>query len=134
MTHTLLRYVASIGLGLMLALPFLAGASFASAQGIDLTDPDQLLNPDFTDATGLGDGDVNTTIGNIINIVLGFLGVIAVIIVLFGGFKWMTAGGNDDKVGEAKKLLVAGVIGLAIIFSAYAITSFVLTSLVNASQ
>jgi len=51
---------------------------------------------------------------NIINLVLGFLGLIAVIIILIGGFKWMTAGGNEEKVGEAKKLLIAGLIGSTI--------------------
>lgn len=133
MTHTLVRYLASIGLGLTLAFSLLGVAHFANAQGIDLSDPDALLDPEFSDATGLGEADLQSTIGNIINVVLGFLGVIAVVIVLFGGFKWMTAGGNDEKVQEAKKLLIAGVIGLAIIFSAYAITSFVLTSLISAS-
>lgn len=134
MTKALLRQAASIALGVLFAAMFLGVAHIAGAQGIDLTDPDALLDSEFSDATGLGDADLKTTIGNIINVVLGFLGVIAVVIVLFGGFKWMTAGGNDEKVQEAKKLLIAGVIGLAIIFSAYAITSFVLTSLVSASQ
>ena len=134
MTHTLLRYAASIGLGLLLALPLLGAIQPVHAQDFDATDPDTFLDSDFQEATGLGDADLKTTIGRLINVVLGFLGIIAVVIVLFGGFKWMTAGGNDEKVTEAKKLLIAGVIGLAIIFSAWAITSFVLTSLVTASQ
>lgn len=132
MTHTLVRYAASVGLGLTLALSSLGLAQFAHAT-TDLTDPDEVLPSEFTDATGLGDANLMETIGNLINVVLGFLGIVAVVIVLFGGFRWMTAGGNDEKVQEAKKLLIAGVIGLAIIFSAYAITSFVLTSLINSS-
>lgn len=135
MTHTLLRYAASVGLGLMIAFSFMGITQFAHAQDtIDLSDPDSLLDSGFTDATGLGTSDLRTTIGAIINVVLGFLGIIAVIIVLLGGFKWMTAGGNDEKVQDAKKLLIAGVIGLAIIFSAYAISAFVLSSIINASQ
>lgn len=134
MTQTLIRYALSIMLGVALALPLLAVVQLpvAHAQGNEL-DEDYLLPDEFTGATGLGEADLESTIGNIINVVLGFLGIVAVVIVLFGGFKWMTAGGNDEKVAEAKKLLVAGVIGLAIILSAYAITSFVLTSLVQAS-
>lgn len=73
--------------------------------------------------------DVKGTIAKIINIILGFLGVIAVIIILAGGFKWMTAGGNEDKVGEARKMIIQGVIGLVIIFAAWAIASFVVTQL-----
>ena len=134
MTHKLIRYATSITLGLVLALSFLGVSHFAHAQGIDLTNPNELLTDDFSGATGLGQADLQKTIGNIINVILGFLGIVAVVIVLLGGFKWMTAGGNDEKVQDAKKLLIAGVIGLAIIFSAYAITSFVLTSIINSSQ
>jgi hypothetical protein len=57
---------------------------------------------------------------------------VAVVIILLGGFKWMTAGGNEDKVGEAKKLITAGIIGLVIIVASFAIASFVLNSLMGA--
>jgi hypothetical protein len=52
---------------------------------------------------------------------------------LLGGFKWMTAGGNEDKVGEAKKLITAGIIGLVIILAAFAIATFVLSQLLSAT-
>lgn len=77
----------------------------------------------------LSSTDPRTVIGRIINMALGFLGVIAVGIILLGGFKWMTAGGNEEKTGEAKKLLGAGVIGLVIILSSWAIATFVINSL-----
>lgn len=76
--------------------------------------------------TGLGNNDPRSIAANIINIILGFLGILAVVLILFGGFKWMTAAGNEDKVAEAKKLLVAGVVGMIIILSAYALAAFVL--------
>ncbi len=66
---------------------------------------------------------------NIINMILGFLALIAIIIVIVGGFEWMTAGGNEDRVATAKKRLTYGIIGLAIIFLAYAIVKFVLSKL-----
>lgn len=68
---------------------------------------------------------------NIINLVLSFLGLIAVVIILIGGFKWMTAGGNEEKVGEAKKLLIAGLIGLVIILLAWGIATWVVGTVVN---
>ncbi len=80
------------------------------------------------------DKDPREIAAEIINISLGFLGIIAVIIVLFGGFKWMTAMGNDEGIGEAKKLIAAGVIGLAIILSAYAISQFVLREIYGATK
>ena len=68
---------------------------------------------------------------DIIKIALEFLGLIALVLVLLAGFKWMTAAGNEEKVEEAKKLLWAGIIGLVIIVSAFAVANFVLSSLVN---
>lgn len=83
--------------------------------------------------TGLGNRDIRETTGAIINVALGFLGVITVVIVLIGGFKYMIAGGNEEKVDEAKAWILSGIIGLAIILSAYAITSFVVDKLISAT-
>jgi hypothetical protein len=84
-------------------------------------------------ASGLGSGDLKTMIGGVIKAALGFLGVVAIVIVLIGGFKYMTAGGSDEKVGDAKKWIISGIIGLAIILAAYAITTFVIDSLLTAT-
>jgi hypothetical protein len=84
-------------------------------------------------ALGLGNQDPRTTAASVINVLMGFLGIIAVVIILLGGFKWMTAGGGEDKVAEAKKLMTAGVVGLAIILAAWGITVFVLNSLLSAT-
>jgi Zn-dependent protease with chaperone function len=83
---------------------------------------------------GLGNEDPRIIAAGIINVILGFLGIIAVVIVLLGGFKWMTAGGNEDKVAEAKKLIVAGVIGLVIILASWGISKFVIDLLYNATN
>ncbi len=89
---------------------------------------------------GVGEGtlgerqDIRVVIANIIKTAMSFLGIVAVLIVLYGGFKWMTAGGNEEQVGEAKKILIAGVIGLIIIILAYTIASFVVTQLVSATS
>jgi len=73
-------------------------------------------------------------IGNIIKIVLGVLGVILVIIVVYAGFLWMTAGGETEQVKKAKDWMTNAVIGLIIILSAYAITDFVISKLITATQ
>jgi len=83
--------------------------------------------------TGLAERDPRGIAASVINVVLGFLGIIAVGLILYAGFKWMTAAGNDDKITEARKLLVAGVIGLIIILAAFAIANFVLTQLIRAT-
>ncbi|MDO8667998.1 MAG: pilin [bacterium] len=88
---------------------------------------------EFANKSGLpGQGlEFRDLIESIIAWVMGFLGIIAVVVILIGGFKWMTAGGNEDKVGEAKKLLIAGLIGLIIVVLAYAIAVFVLAQLID---
>ena len=76
-------------------------------------------------ATGLGNEDPRTIIASVINVALGFLGIIAVLLILAGGFKWMTAAGNDEAISSAKNLMVAGVVGLIIVLSAFGIARFV---------
>jgi len=53
----------------------------------------------------------------------------AIVIILIAGFEWMTAGGNEDRVKTAQKRLQYGLIGLVIIFLAYGIATWVLTTL-----
>jgi hypothetical protein len=80
--------------------------------------------------TGLGGGagkDLRVVIGNIIKTALTFLGVVALVIILIGGFKYMTAGGDTEKVKNAQNYIMYGIIGLVIILAGYAISSFVLT-------
>ena len=83
--------------------------------------------------TGLGVKDPRTIAANVINILLGFLGIIAVVLILAGGFMWMTAAGNEDKVAQAKKVMSAGVIGLIIVLAAFGIAKFVVDALVGAT-
>ncbi len=75
---------------------------------------------------GLGNSDPRVLAAGIINVILGFLGIIAVGIILLAGFKWMTGGGNEDKITEAKGLLMAGFIGLVIVLAAWGIATWVL--------
>lgn len=135
MVNTLLRFGMSVALGLALALPFmqLSPVSVLPVHAEQLEAGD-ILGEEFGEETGLGQADLKTAIAQLINVALGFLGIVAVIMILLGGFKWMTAGGNDKNVEEARKLIIAGIIGLAIILSAYAIASFVISSVLTATQ
>ncbi|PIS04560.1 MAG: hypothetical protein COT81_05680 [Candidatus Buchananbacteria bacterium CG10_big_fil_rev_8_21_14_0_10_42_9] len=86
----------------------------------------------YATALGLGTRDIRETILAIIRAFFAFLGVLAILIVLYAGFMWMTAGGNEDKVASAKKMLAAGIIGLIIVLTSFAIATFVVDSIVNA--
>ncbi len=70
-------------------------------------------------------------VGRVINVVLGFIGILLLIYILYAGFLWMTAGGEDKKVEQAKTMIKNSIIGLLIIIAAFAITNFVLGSLLN---
>ncbi|MFH1111779.1 MAG: TrbC/VirB2 family protein, partial [Patescibacteria group bacterium] len=84
---------------------------------------------EFSGNSNLGNTDLIPAVANIINILLGFLGVIAIVIIIIAGFKWMTAAGNEEQISSAKKMLGAGIIGLVIILAAFAIASFVMSNL-----
>lgn len=129
MTHTtkkIASFAASVALAASIALP-----GVALAQGT-LNSNDLGVGAIQSDIK-LGAGDVRQTATRLINVALGFLGIIAVLIVLVGGFKYMLSGGNEEKTAEARKLIVSGIIGLAIILSAWAITSFVISRLISAT-
>jgi amino acid transporter len=78
--------------------------------------------------------DVRLIAVQIINVVLTVLALIFVVLFIFGGFKWMTAAGNDDQIGKAKKTLVAAVIGLVIVIAAWGISRFIICKVLDASQ
>ena len=63
-----------------------------------------------------------------INIFSSLIGVAAVIMIMVGGFRYITSGGNDTAIAESKKTLVYAIIGLAIAALAQLIVKFVLTS------
>lgn len=62
-----------------------------------------------------------------------FLSIVFFVQVIIGGFQLMTAGGNEEKVAEAKKRIMHGVIGVGIVLSAYIITYFVLSQVSRVS-
>jgi len=75
--------------------------------------------------------NVSSTIGDVINTVVGFLGVAAVILIVYAGGMWMTAAGNDERVKKAKMIIKSTVIGILIVGFAYAITAFVIGQFVE---
>lgn len=126
--NTLKRTFFGLVLGALLGIS-LIGIKFAIFPEFALAQ-DSLTLSDST--TSLSTSELETSIANLIQIALGFLGVISVVIILMGGFKWMVAGGNNDNVKEAQTLIFGGVVGLAVIVSAWAITSFVVEAIIKA--
>jgi len=84
-------------------------------------------------SSGLGQQELDQTLGLLINVLLGLLGIIFLVLVIYAGFLWMTAGGDEKKVAKAKSIIITAVIGLVILLSAYAISTFVLDQLITAT-
>lgn len=119
---TKLKTVAKGGIILAAVLCFLGclfSFNFVHAQPLD-------TGLAYAEQTGLPTTDLRVIIANIIRVALGLLGTIAVVIVLYGGWLWMSAGGNEEQIEKAKKTLLNGVVGLIIILSAYGIVLFVM--------
>ncbi|MFH1187298.1 MAG: hypothetical protein V1688_00370 [bacterium] len=72
-------------------------------------------------------------IARVIQYLLTFLGVIFIALVIYGGFIYMTAAGESDKIGNAKSIIISASVGLAIILASYSFTYFILQSLTNAT-
>jgi amino acid transporter len=73
--------------------------------------------------------DVRIRVVRIINVALTILGLLLVVLIIFAGFRWMTAGGNEDTVKNAQGILKNAIIGLIIIILAWSISRFILIRL-----
>ncbi len=76
-------------------------------------------------------GDLMAMIGMLIKVLLSVLGVVLLVMIIYGGFLWMTAGGNETQVKKAKDIMQNAIIGVLILFFSYAISNFVLKLLIS---
>jgi len=77
--------------------------------------------------------DVPTVIGFAIKGILGIVGAVALLMLVWGGITWMTSAGNSEKVKRGKDTIVWAIFGLAAIFLSYAVVRFFFTTLAGAS-
>ncbi len=73
--------------------------------------------------------NIQSYIAILIKGALSLVGIIFIVLIVLAGFKWMTSQGNSTKIDEAKSTIVNSVIGLVVVFAAYAIVSFVFDAL-----
>jgi len=106
--------IKKLSVSSMIAYVFTLTASVALAQGSP-TDGWVHSNPPLGVPT-----DIEVAIMNLTNYILGFVAIIATLVIIYGGVQYLTAGGNDDSVGNAKKTISYGIIGMVIAGLAYA--------------
>ncbi len=84
-------------------------------------DPDNRYKQELN----LPDTDPNELAVRVIQWSLGFLGLVAVAMIIFGGFMWMTSAGNEQRVTQGKEVIKWAVIGLVVVMLSWAIVVFV---------
>ncbi len=89
---------------------------------------------DVGSVTGLGGGDLRSTSIKTIQFVLGFMTLLAVVFMIYAGFIWLTAAGNEKNVEKAKSIISATVIGMIVIILAWAIVAYVASTASNVTK
>jgi len=87
----------------------------------------------FGGSLGLPDTDPRFIIANLIRQLLGLLGIVLLLFIIYAGFLWMLSGDNDEQRTKAKRTLIGAVIGLIIILSANSIVLFIFRTLSGAT-
>ncbi len=77
---------------------------------------------------------ISSRLGILIGSILSFIGVIFMLLIIYGGIMWMTSRGNDQQVEKSRDLIVQAVIGLVIVLASYAITAFIGEQLTGANS
>ena len=112
--------LVGIGFGFILAAAgLLLGFGFADpASAVSLVNPNSGL--------GLASNDLIDTVIAVVRWILGLVALVAVIMIIYGGYVWMTAGGDSAAVERAKKIILNAVIGLVVTLLSFAITFFII--------
>jgi len=76
-------------------------------------------------------GDPVELAGTVVQSLLSFLGVVFLILMIYAGFIYMMARGNDAEAAKARDIMINATMGLAVVFGGYAISSYVITRLVG---
>lgn len=114
----------------LLALIALVGIAFVTPSYAQATPADKALEG-WRQAGGdtAGDTNLSVRVKDVVNIILYVLGVVAVIMIIIGGFRYVVSGGDSSAVTGAKNTILYAVIGLIVAILAYAIVNFVIKSI-----
>ena len=74
---------------------------------------------------------IRQNVVRVLQYILSFLAIIGVSMMMYGGIIWITSAGADEKVGKARKIIIAAAIGLLIIVAAWVIVSFIINTYKN---
>ena len=112
-----------------LSFCFIQDVSAASVNTDLRTQLDSAGRPSWGAGAPTGTNSLSGIMATGIKAFLGLLGIIFLVLIIYAGFLWMTAQGDEEKVTKAKDTITRAVIGLVIIILAYSITYFVFSNL-----
>ncbi|MFH1667794.1 MAG: Ig-like domain-containing protein, partial [Candidatus Komeilibacteria bacterium] len=115
------RRIAILSIYFLVAILFLFAAPVFAADSFNLDQTGTELN--LTPVAE--DFSIRQTVIDIVKYLISFIGTVAIVMILYGAVRWMTAGGSADKVAKAKKTIINAAIGLMICILSYAIVYFV---------
>lgn len=125
-----IKKLLRLNLFILLILPVLI---FAAPDDPPAGSPPPAGNPSGSTTVSLDNpissNSIPALIGRVINAVLGVVGSIALLMVIYGGFTWMLAAGNGEKIKKGRDIIVWAMLGLVVIFTSYALVRFVITSI-----
>ncbi|HOZ53204.1 MAG TPA: pilin [bacterium] len=118
------QFLSSLFLVAVLVLPFFVFAQGGVQSDVGVLDTLQSVGTSggYAEADS---GSLASTLGIIVNVILSLLGIIFVVLMIVGGFQWMTAGGNEEAVKKAQSRIKNAIIGLVVVVSAYAIWNLI---------
>lgn len=122
--HLVLSLALVLGLTAAVAVPAVAHADDSKNTVCSAINGGGGCDPDNSGGTS-----VNKVIGAVVNILSLAVGVVAVVMVVIAGFKYMTSGGDSSSIASAKNTLIYAIVGLVIASLAYVIVHFVLAKL-----
>lgn len=119
--------------GIFFAVLFVSFAyiSAGQAQTTNSYGLDETATAGFGNDVASSQTDVPSIVGSIIGAGLSFIGVLFFVLMIYGGFLWMTARGNEEQVKKATDIIIQASIGLVIVASAYLVTRFVGETIIN---
>lgn len=126
---TLKLFLLLFLLGIYFLPTLLAAAEPAAGEknpGNPASAPVKLNNPLTGTASSV---EIPALLGKIINYIMGIVGSLALVMFIYGGLTWMISGGNTEQVTKGKQIIIWATLGIAVIFTAYALVRFVISAI-----
>lgn len=133
-----LKYMLCLALAVISLTVIPASATYAAVDKVDIRDAQEITATEACKVQGSKEEcKSNNALSNIIvtvtNVVLFLVGAVAVIMIIVGGFRYVTSNGDQNAVTGAKNTILYAIIGIVVAFLAYAAVQFIVGSLTDTS-